>query len=173
MKLFKFNENLISFTYPIVKIVVCLFIIVLCFVIRLSIQYSNKWIEFSSTLLCVIVTVTSILSLYVSICELFQTSWNRKDIKRIHSDINYLTIEEVTKILTVNDIVEIEVRTNNHAIKIGASSECEYSSSVFRDKLFYIESLEYDTIESFATELIKLFPEGSIPVSKIDNLPVI
>ena len=56
-------------------------------------------------------------------------------------------------------------------IKIGASADCEYASSVFKDKMFYISSSAYESIDQFANALLELFPEGSVPVLKIDDVP--
>lgn len=172
MKLFEVHTDLTSFTYPVVKIIICLSVIILSFARNRYFRFSNPWIEFGVALLCFVLLVASILCLYISVGELFHTCANRKNINNQPSDVKQLTIEAVTKLVSENDIVEIEVYTDEKAIKIGSSADCKYSSSVFTDKLFYISSSEYDTIELFAAALVNLFPNGMIPVSKIDGLPL-
>jgi hypothetical protein len=82
-----------------------------------------------------------------------------------------MTIGTITKIVSENDIVEIDVCKDKKIIKVGASADCEYASSVFKDKLFYISSSEYESIEQFTKVLLELFPEESVPVLKIDDFP--
>ena len=155
-----------------VKIIIFLPVIVFCLVRNQIFRFSNPWANFAVTLLCFVLTIVSILCLYISIGELFDTYENRKHTNYQSTDAEQLTIEAVTKIVSENDIVEIEVCTDNQTIKIGASSDCKYSSSIFTDKLFFISSSEYETIEQFTEALNELFPEGIIAVSKIDDLPL-
>ena len=172
MKLFEVQTDLTSFTYPVVKIIICLSVIVFSIVRNRIICFSSAWVNTVVTILCFVLTVIGILCLYISIGELFHVASNRKNTNYHPVDVKKMTIEAVTEIVSENDIVEIEVCTGNKAIIIGASSDCKYSSSVFEDKLFYISSSEYDTIELFTEALIDLFPNGIIPVSKIDGLPL-
>lgn len=172
MKLFEVQTDLTSFTYPVVKIIICLSVIIFSIVRNRIFRFSSSWANAAVTLLCFVLSMASVLCLYISIGELFHTGSNRRNINYQPLDVKQLTIEAVTKIVSENDIVEIEVCTDNKTIKIGASSECKYSSSIFEDKLFYISSSEYDTIELFTEALIDLFPKGIIPVSRIDGLPL-
>ena len=118
--------------------------------------------------------IFSILWLYISIGELFHTFANRRHINKNYQFVNVkqLKTEAITKIVSENDIVEIEVYDGNKIIPIGASSDCKYSNYIFKDKLFYISDSEYETVEIFAEALIALFPTGSVPVYKIDGLPL-
>ena len=172
MKLFEVQTDLTSFTYPVVKLIICLSVIVLSLVRNRIFQFLNSWTNAAVTLLCFVLTMVSVLCLYISVGELIHTCTNRKNINYQSSDVKQLTIEAVTKIVSENDIVEIEVCADNQTIKIGASSDCVYSSSIFEDKLFYISSSEYETIEQFTGALNELFPQGIVAVSKIDDLPL-
>lgn len=171
MKLFEVQTDMVSFTYPIVKIIICLSVIILSLIRNRIFQFSNTWLNAIVTLLCFVLTITSILCLYISIGEVFHTIANRKNVNHESSEIKQLTIETITKIVSENDIVEIDVCKDKKTIKIGTSAECKYASSVFENKLFYISSLEYETLELFSKALFELFPEGNIPVLKIDGLP--
>ncbi len=172
-KLFELQTDLTSFTYPIVKIIICWTVCILCFFRDRIYRFSNNAID---VLICLLLILPSILCFYISVGEIFHTAANRKRAKhkitnRKSSKIKQMTIETITKIVSENDIVEIDVCKDKSVIKIGASAVCEYTSYVFTDKLFYISSSEYESIEQFVNALLKLFPEGSVPVLKIDGLP--
>ena len=172
MKLFELQTDLTSFTYPVVKIISCLSVIILIFMRDHIFRFSNLWADVAVTVLCVLLFMASILCLCISIGELFIVYANLKTTNYQLSDATQLTIDAVTKLVSENDIVEIEVYTDNKPIKIGASAECDYSSSIFTNKLFYISNSEYETIERFTEALIELFPDGIIPVLKVDDLPL-
>ncbi len=173
MKLFEVQTDLTSYTYPVVKIIICLAVISLSLLRNMIFQLSNTWVNVTVTLLCFVLTIPSILCLYISVGEVFHTSANRnrKNANYQSSEIKHLAIGEIIKMVSENDIVEIEVCKDNKIIKIGASAECEYTSFVFKDKLFYLSNSEYETVELFTKALLELFPDGSIPVLKIDGLP--
>ena len=171
MKLFEVQTDMTSFAYPVVKIIICLSVIIFSILRNRIFQFSNAWLNAIVTLLCFLLTIASILCLYISIGEVFHTMANRKNTNYQFSEIKHMTIGTITKIVSENDIVEIEVCKDKKTIKIGASAECEYTSSVFKDKLFYLSNSEYETVELFTKALLELFPDGSIPVLKIDDLP--
>ena len=170
MKLFEVQTDLTSFTYPVVKIVICLSVMGFSILRNRIFCISNSWINVAVTVVCFVLTMPSILCLCISIGELFPTCSNRKNMDYQSIETKQLTIEAITKIVSENDIVEIEAYADDKIIKIGASSECMYSSSVFEDKLFYISGSEYESIEQFTDALIKLFPNRTVPVWKIDGL---
>lgn len=171
MRLFEVKKDLTSYTYPVVKIIISLSLIILSLLRNRIFQFSNSLVNVTVTLFCFILTIASILCLYISVGEVFHTSKNRKNANYQSSEIRPVTIGVISKIVSENDIVEIEACKNNKIIKIGASADCEYSSSVFKDKLFYISGSEYKTVELFAEALLELFPDGIVPVLKIDDLP--
>lgn len=78
MKLFEVSTDLTSFTYPVVKITICLSIIVICFVRDQIFHFSALWANAIVTALCFVLVMASILCLYISIGELFHTYGNRK-----------------------------------------------------------------------------------------------
>lgn len=172
IKLFEVQSDLASYVYPILKIMICIPVIVLCILRKKIFHFSNTWINMVITLLCLVLTMASILCLYISVGEVFHTHENRKKQKYHPVNVRQLTIESITALVSENDIIEIEVCTNNKVIEIGASSECKYSSSIFERKLFYISSVEYETAEKFQEALLALFPQKVIPVLRIDGLPV-
>lgn len=172
MKLFEFQTRLTSFKYPIIKIIVCLSLIILA-VLRNSIfQISNIWINAIVTLLSFLITMASILCLCISVCEVIQTIENRQNTKiAFPVETKQVSIETIINMISENDIIEFDVCKDEKIFKIGSSAVCDYAFGPLRDKLFYIASSEYETIELFTEALLKLFPERSIPVFEIDGLP--
>lgn len=171
MKIFELQTNLTSYAYPIIKIITSLAIIVISIERDHIYRISNRWLDAVVTLICLVLTLASAMCIYISVFELPYVHENRKKADVDPSKAKQLSIETVLKIVSENDIVEIEVYTDNKTIKIGASADCKYSSSVFEDKLYYIEKSEYKTIEQFTEALTELFPSKSVPVLKIDDLP--
>lgn len=172
MKLFELQTDLTSFTYPVVKIMICLAIMILAFFRGKIFHFSSAWANTVDDILCFVLLELCVLCLYISIGEVFHTASNRRRASHRPANVKKMSIEAVTKIVFENDIVEIEICTDDKVFRIGASSECKYSSFVFENKLFYISSSEYETIYQFTEALNGLFPDGIIPVSKIDGLPL-
>ena len=81
-----------------------------------------------------------------------------------------VSLEKTVEIICDNDIIEIEVYFDNHIIEIGASSECKYTSVKFENKKYYIMEFEYDTKELFVEKLNSMFPNGNIPIVRMDGL---
>ncbi len=170
MKLFELQSNLKSYTYPAIKIIICSVIIVLCFMRNSFIRISSPCVEILVAILCCALTLASILCMYISIAELCETFWNRsKPVKQV-TEAKNISIEEIIKCVFENDILEIEIIKDGNIERIGSSSDCKYSSSVFFDKRYYINEMEYETIEAFQSTLIASFPKGYIPVLSIDGL---
>lgn len=169
MKLFELQTHLTSYTYPIVKIIICVTIIILSITRDHFIHISSEWQTPSTILFCAIILV-SLLCLEISIGEVFQTFSNRKKVNVQAIETKDFSVDEIMDMVSANDIIEIEICNDSNILKIGASSDSKYSSSVFFDKQYYINDLNYDTIELFQTELIALFPKGKIPVFSIDGI---
>lgn len=173
MKLFKLRLDSVSFLGSVVKIIICLPLIFLCIFRNRIYQFSNVILDAIVSLLCVVIGIASLLCLLISICEVIQTFENRMTLnyKASESEIKQLTITTITEIVSRDDIVEIDVWKENKIIKIGATAENKYTSSVFENKRFYISESEYETVELFEESLLELFPDESVPVLKIDGLP--
>lgn len=71
MKLFTLQTDLTSYTYPIVKIVICVLIVAFSIMRRSIINFSAQWVDIVVTVLCLILSVMSILCVYISVGELF------------------------------------------------------------------------------------------------------
>lgn len=173
MKMFEHRTDLMTYSYPLIKIIVCLAIILICIFRNRFIGNLNRFMSIVIAAICFLVGLASILCIYNAVAELFYVSENRKNSRVQNIDcrrIKQFTIDEIETILLNDDIVEFEVIYNCARYKIGASSDCKYSSSIFTDKAYYINDVEYATIEKIKKALIDLFPKGTIPVLTIDGL---
>ena len=79
MKLFEVQTDLTSFTYPVVKIVICLSVIIFSIVRNRIFHFSSPWANAVVSVVCFVLTIISILCLYISAGELFHTAANRKN----------------------------------------------------------------------------------------------
>ena len=174
MKLFQVKTNLTSYYYPIVKILIGLLMIFLAIMRNRIFSFSRPWINIIISVLCGVLTLIIVLVIYISIAELCYAYSNRNNIGYEFNEslekIKNLSIDEIIHLAVTNDIIEMEMCFDNKIIKIGSSSDCKYSSSVFTDKSFYISDSTYDTVESFRESLMDFFPNGIVPIIKIDGL---
>lgn len=172
MKLFELHADLKSYQYPLIKIFVCLAIIAFSVTRGYYLPISVAWLDFVVTLICFALAFPGILCLIISVFELFQTYENRKEKVPDLSKTKPLAIDTVVKMVRENAIIDIEACADGEIVKIGASADCKYASAVFTDKRFYLSDVEYETLGQFTDALTKKFPDGTIPVSKIDDIPI-
>lgn len=169
-KLFELQTELTSYTYPVVKLVICLTIIGFGIGGKQYVHFSSVWFNILATLFRFVIAILCILFVYISIGELFYIYSNRRGTNRKVIEPKPIAIHTIVEMVSENDIIEIEVSVNQRIIKLGSSSDCKYSDSKFTDKLYYIGKSEYKTIELFTDAITALFPTGSIPVLRIDGL---
>ena len=142
MKFFKVRTELKSYLLPIVKIVMLIILIVIMIFRKKLIPIKNEFVDIILSIVCFILLIISILSLYCSVAEIFYVYENRNNLKlSFQGEISIgklKTVEDIIFLLEQNDIIEIEIRSNDDIIKIGASSDFKQSNGVFFDKKYYI-----------------------------------
>lgn len=173
MKLFELKTDLTSYKYPIVKIGVCIAIIILLiFGIRpLGTQY--LWMKILTKMISFLLCCGSILCIYISVGELFYTHKNRKAKTAAYispASLKRFDIRKIVQLIRQNDIVEIAVFVNEKTVKVGASSDCKFSDSVFFDKRYYIDDTEYNTFDAFKTAFFNCMQSDEISVLSIDGV---
>ena len=168
MKIFEVQTGLTTYTYSVVKIVISVLIILFCFFRNRFIYLPNTWINILTTVVSAVLVYASVLCLYISIGEMFHTYSNRNK-NKCPCSVKSMDMETILGMVSNNDIIEIEVFFDSKTIKIGASADCKFSSSKFENKRFYIMDSEYESLQLFSAELIKIFP-SKIPVSRIDGI---
>ena len=172
MRLFEVRANEQSYRYSLMRIVVGVMLIALCIFRGEIISNASMWLNVILTGISFVICICSILCIYISVGECIHVYENRRRGRgnRKNETTKIMTIEEIEKIVSCEDIVEFEVELGKRTAVIGASSECAKNGFVFTDKRFFIDDQEFDTIEAFVSELFHRFPEGIISVLYIDGL---
>lgn len=171
MKLFRMNSSLTSFTYPIIKIAVCIALTVFCISRNRILHISSTWGNRLVTISAAAIVILSILCFYISVCELFCVAENKRKARPNHTPTKPIPLSEIFTMSKENDIIEIEAQKDGALLTLGASAVSDYGSSKFTDKKYYIGATEYETFEEFAADLQKQFPEGYVQVYRIDGIP--
>lgn len=180
-RFFSYDDKATSYADPIVKILICIFGLI---VVRKRHEIVNmpylgiKWIgilELVDVLFCVAIMMPCIISLPVSISELFAVHKNRAPAKEVSAKAleksRLYPIDEIISLEKDNDIIKIEIPSQGKMVELGSSSDCEVDSSKFFDKRFYVGDHEYISIDDFEAELKKYSADGKIRVCRIDDLP--
>lgn len=78
MKIFEVQTKLTSYSYPLIKIIVSVMIILFSIFRNQFLTISPKSLNLFVTLLCLIATLAAILCIYISVGELFYVCRNKK-----------------------------------------------------------------------------------------------
>lgn len=162
-----------NYTYPLVKLIVS-FLLILFGIFRDSLfVVSSKPLDIAVSVLCFAISLGSVLCIYIAILELFYAHRNRKALSK-HKAVTVIPFDfdRVNCLIRDNDIIELEIKTTDGIIAIGAASDCKTGSSVFFDKSFYIGNKEYPTVIEFEENLRNYTVDGSIHVVSIDGIKV-
>lgn len=174
MDIFHVNESLKSYTYPIVKLLICIIIIVIFICRGQIIHTDSKTIKAIIGVCCTIAGIICIYCGYISIFEIFQVHENRSAISTISNytinDSKPYMIDEVVTIVETNDIIEIQIIVNNSIVVIGSSSDCKAGSSKFFDKLYFIDKEKFSNIEEFKDYLSQYSINLKLSVILIDGI---
>lgn len=171
-KLFSFQKGLTSFTYPAVKIVVSLALLIAAMLCARIVDFSSALANLAFRVLYCAFAMACVLCLIISIVEFFSVISNRKRAHASPQDGKALTIQVVIQLVSRYDIIDIAACRGSKTIKLGSSAESEYRGAPLKNKLFYIADAEYDTAEQFGEALFTLFPNGIIRVREIDDVPI-
>lgn len=174
MDIFHVNEDIKSYTYPILKIIVCAALIIIFINRDRIIHIDNKVINIAIGILCTVVGIVCIYCIYISAYELSQVHDNRVKetvlLNSITANSKQYTIDEIVLLAKSNDIIEIQIVSKNRVVKIGSSSDCKNGSSKFFDKLYYIDDEMFKEIKDFKLELLSYAINGQILVISIDGI---
>lgn len=170
MKIFEVQTDLHSYKYPVIKLIGCLGVIALLIWNPLGVAFSYLPLRILAAAIRFTLGMAAIRCIYISVVEMCELFWKRKKTQSHPREAVPFSMDTVLKIAKENDIIELEVSGQKGAITLGTSAMSTYTSSTFWDKRFYIGDIEYRTIEDFAQALLRLFPDGVVPVFTIDGL---
>ena len=171
-KIFKVNSEIKNYTYPTIKIILCL-VVILVFMNRnrLFSLEDKRW-AIVSTILALIVGVGCIFCIYIAIAEITELHDRRVDNKGIVGEvvIKRYTTENLIKLIEKEDILEVEIKVQEEMIKIGCTSDNKWSTNEFFDKVYYCDDAEYENIEAFREVLNAYEIDGMLEVVSIDGI---
>ena len=174
MDIFHIDDNLKTYTYPMVKILIC-FLLILAFIYRDHIiQIDGKIINILIGVMCTVLGIICIYCIYISVFELFQVHENRTKTDNISAKAiakgEMYSIDEIVSMAKNNDIIAIEIVSGGKRVEIGSSSDCKAGSSKFFDKLFYVDKKEFARVEDFQDAIQLYSDNGKITIISIDGV---
>ena len=170
-KIFKVNSEIRSYSYPTIKILLCLVVsLVLMNRNRLFLLEDKRW-AIAMTVLALVLGVGCIFCIYISIAEIVELYDRRVDNQRIVGAvvIKQYPIENLMKLIEKEDILEMEIKVQEEIVKIGCKSDNKWSTNEFFDKVYYCDDTEYGTIEAFREALNAYEIDGMLEVISIDG----
>ena len=170
-KIFILQKDLTSYKYPLIKIIVSLGVVLFSIFRNYIIVIPAGILNFIVVFICLTAMLAAVLCIYIAVGELFYVRENKKKVKRKASLVSTVpfSLERVIALAKECHIIEFEICANENLLKIGASSDNKYASSVFFNKRFYIENDEYFTADAFEKALFEYSSDGKINVVSIDG----
>ena len=171
-KLFEMNDEIRSYNYPIIKILVCLVLFFLLMNRNRFFLFIGKKEPIWITILVFILGVTCIFCIYISIAEISDLHDRCVESKMNAVDIatKQYPVESIVMWLEKEDIMEIEIKFQQDIVKIGCTSDNKWSTNVFFDKVYYCGKKEYKTIEAFKEAIAVYVTDGMLEVISIDGI---
>ena len=182
MNLFRCNDSLNSFGYPIFKIISCILIIIIGLLVSI---YRDRIFHINTTMFRTIVSlfsccviITSVLCIYISCAEMILISEKRHKEEllinaRVVSGRAYL-IDDIVSLVHENYSIEILIATDksrNNIIEVGSRSDLKPGTSIFFNKTYYIEDNEYKDELDFKKALLPYMMEDrTLIVLTIDGI---
>jgi hypothetical protein len=174
LNLLDFNENIISYRYPIIKIITSVVLIIILVNRTYFIHFEDEVFNIILGVIATAVGCVCILCIYISWAEISLVHENRKKtnivIDSIIANTKKYSIDEIVAMSKNNDIIDIQIVVNDKAIGIGSSSDCKAGSSKFFDKLYYIDKNEFANIDDFKASLLSHTVNEKIMVISIDGI---
>ena len=174
INIFRVDQNITSYGYPIVKIILFVLLIILGVnrnhIIPINDSSLNAVIGYIGAAFVVI----CIFCIYISFAELIFANENRakgKSLtdKAIRNSKEY-DINEIISLAENNDIIEIEIMSGKKPLEIGTSSYSESAYSELTDKRYYIGKKEFSNIEDFRSALSPYLINNRLMVISIDGI---
>ena len=172
MKIFEVQTKLVSYKYPVTKIIVSLLIVIFSIFRGSLFTVSSKLLNFLIALICVTASAAAILCICLSIGELFYVRANKKakrlDVKTMSFVL--FDVEKLVELASENDIIEFEIIADKYVEKVGSSSDYDKCKDIFFDKRFYVGENEYLSSAEFTEALSNFSMDGKIKVIAVDGV---
>ena len=157
MRLFKCNDAIKTYKYPIFKIVLSNVLIALMVCNGYIFPINNNVWKIFVRVICTLIAVLCVLCVYISCAEIILLCERKRmaniDVVSANKKAKECQIDFVLSLLESNDIIEIAIVANNQIIEFGTSSNSLNGSSCLFDKKYYVDGKEYVTIEDVKTTI--------------------
>lgn len=175
MHIFKCNTKITTYTYPAVKLILCILFIVLVLVFRFNVSIESSVWNIVFGILGAQSFILAIFCVYISIAEMLLLNERRteteNDTKFSTAEGEKYATEAILTLLLSNDILDITIRNHKTTMHLGSSSETKPGNSVFFNKRFYIGHTEYISEDQIREALISLSQGEPLCVIAIDGIP--
>lgn len=171
-KIFKVNSEIRSYTYPAIKISLCLVVILVLMNRNRLFSLEDKRWAIATTVLALVLAVGCVFCIYIAIAEIVELHDRRVDNQGIVGEvvIKQYPTESLMKLIEKEDILQVEIKFQEEIVKIGCKSDNKWSTNDFFDKVYYCDDAEYETIEAFR-EVLKAYEiNGMLEVVSIDGI---
>lgn len=78
MKIFEMQQGLTSYKYPIIKLLICTVLVLVCIFRRSLFVITIKWLDICVSVLATALCIAALLCIEISCCEMLQVYINRK-----------------------------------------------------------------------------------------------
>lgn len=165
---FSFSEERHSYKDPIIKLLIFPLIGLLLFYRpKIGIAFLDAVI----TIFCLVILYFSIIyCLYLPVAEIFAVSANRRKNAQKENTYKPMSFGQVAQMCLDNDIIDFAVIIRNSICHVGSSSDLNPGESIFFDKRYYINSIEFLSFDLFTKELFELSENGDLFVVSIDDV---
>lgn len=178
MNIFKVNNEIKSYTYPVMKTFICITIIAMLINRGKIFSFSSGMGDLILTALSFVLVSACLLCMCISLVEISNLYERRVEAKR---DVEKLrtkkyAVDDIVAMAEQEDILEIEIKFDGKIVKVGSSSDSCPGRSDFFDKAYFSNDgklEEMESIEEFRERLEVYSTEGVLEVFSIDGLPVV
>lgn len=175
MKLFRPNMNSKNYFIPIIKLIISISLILICIFRKAIIPIENSVLNVFVAIICFIVGMSCILTLYISCIEIFATYENTHPYNVSVNDVNNcksIHIDEILLRIDKNHVNEYCIATDNGILLFGSSSNKLPGSSKFFDKKFYCGKQEFDSLDELKKELSNYLIDDCLKVISVDGVKI-
>ena len=169
MDFFKANMQLKSLKPPIVKMIIAIAVMILCFFRACFIPTNLVFLQHVGSIIALILTAGCIYRILISGIEISQFLMSRpKLIKQTDHPIKIWSFDEMLSFLEKENIIDLTVEGDFGIVKLGTRSD--FGSPTYLapkqwfNKCYYIEDCEYNNILEFQEAFKQLVSSEKIKV---------
>ena len=180
MKWFEIDENIKSYTPPVLKAVLSVLsivLLVLSFPITRHISENHPFVGIVIRIVNVAILLISVLRIYLSFGEVLLLAERREKAKKAAMNPKVAakkgkcaSVNSIISLLDSNDIIEFLIVADEKIIELGATSDSKQGSAKFFNKKFYLGDNEDISIEGLREALEKDSKNGKICILEIDGV---